>query len=353
MNAGARGAGRLAALRGLRALPVHAGRDQERHADAVRDRLPAGLRGRHAEHLRPAAHARRRARRRRRGARAARCASCRAPASGHQAVPRAARAPRARSRAGRAPHVEPFARRRARARAMSADDLGDGRWRVTLLRPEHHARSPRASTARGALRRSLLSTHLVLRLDGGRFVSPLEAPGRENVNTFPVLAHRRRRRAARRGDRAARPPAARAREPRRPLRRHRDRGGAAAARPAPSATPSARQIAAAGPGGAGDGRARRRGDAGGPHAPCTARDSTAAADPRDRRTREAAGRARGRRSTASPSAAATRSCCALDAPPRPLRPMLDGRPATIERIYLDYEDRSTSASRSTTTPARS
>ena len=40
-----RGARRLAALRGLRALPVHAGRDQERDADAVRDRLPAGLRG--------------------------------------------------------------------------------------------------------------------------------------------------------------------------------------------------------------------------------------------------------------------------------------------------------------------
>ena len=37
-------AGRLAALRGLRALPLHAGRDQERHADAVRDRLPARLR---------------------------------------------------------------------------------------------------------------------------------------------------------------------------------------------------------------------------------------------------------------------------------------------------------------------
>ena len=35
-----------AALRGLRALPVHAGRDEERDADAVRDRLPAGLRGR-------------------------------------------------------------------------------------------------------------------------------------------------------------------------------------------------------------------------------------------------------------------------------------------------------------------
>ena len=39
-----RRAGRLAALRGLRAVPVHAGSDQERDADAVRDRLPARLR---------------------------------------------------------------------------------------------------------------------------------------------------------------------------------------------------------------------------------------------------------------------------------------------------------------------
>jgi hypothetical protein len=39
----------------------------------------------------------------------------------------------------------------------------------------------------GALRRSLISTHPVLRVTGGRFVSPLERPCR-SVNTFPVLA---------------------------------------------------------------------------------------------------------------------------------------------------------------------
>ena len=39
----------------------------------------------------------------------------------------------------------------------------------------------------GALRRSLISTHPVLRVTGGRFVSPLERPC-ESVNTFPVLA---------------------------------------------------------------------------------------------------------------------------------------------------------------------
>jgi hypothetical protein len=39
----------------------------------------------------------------------------------------------------------------------------------------------------GALRRSLISTHPVLRVTGGRFISPLERPC-ESVNTFPVLA---------------------------------------------------------------------------------------------------------------------------------------------------------------------
>ena len=40
----------------------------------------------------------------------------------------------------------------------------------------------------GALQRSFISTHPVARLRGGRFVSPLEAKGCENVNTWPVLA---------------------------------------------------------------------------------------------------------------------------------------------------------------------
>ncbi|HEX3691215.1 MAG TPA: hypothetical protein VHV28_16055 [Solirubrobacteraceae bacterium] len=39
----------------------------------------------------------------------------------------------------------------------------------------------------GALRRSLISAHPVLRVAGGRFVSPLERPS-GSVNTFPVLA---------------------------------------------------------------------------------------------------------------------------------------------------------------------
>ena len=39
-----------------------------------------------------------------------------------------------------------------------------------------------------ALEHSLLSTHLVALADGGRFTSPLEAHGCEQVNTWPVLA---------------------------------------------------------------------------------------------------------------------------------------------------------------------
>ena len=39
----------------------------------------------------------------------------------------------------------------------------------------------------GALQRSLISTHPIVRLTGGRFVSPLERPS-ASVNTFPVLA---------------------------------------------------------------------------------------------------------------------------------------------------------------------
>ncbi len=40
----------------------------------------------------------------------------------------------------------------------------------------------------GALTRSLVSTHVVARVHGGRFISPLESEGCTNVNTWPVLA---------------------------------------------------------------------------------------------------------------------------------------------------------------------
>jgi hypothetical protein len=38
-----------------------------------------------------------------------------------------------------------------------------------------------------ALRHSLLSTHVILRVERGRFLSPLDSPG-DNVNSYPVLA---------------------------------------------------------------------------------------------------------------------------------------------------------------------
>jgi hypothetical protein len=91
---------------------------------------------------------------------------------------------------------------RARLRAELLDVLdGEGRQLVrirccvhntTALDPAEALRCERPD----ALLVSLLSTHVVLEVDGGRFVSPLErdgiagaaVAGCENVNTWPVLA---------------------------------------------------------------------------------------------------------------------------------------------------------------------
>ena len=128
-------------------------------------------------------------------------------------------------------------------------------------RPPHPTGGPRRCAS------SMLSTHPVLRLSGGRFVSPLERTARSarrrdvrEREHVPRARNRRRRRAARRRHDAARPPATRAREPRRPVRRHRDRGGAVAARPRAERR-RARRDHRAGPRGAGHDRARRRGHA--------------------------------------------------------------------------------------------
>jgi hypothetical protein len=52
----------------------------------------------------------------------------------------------------------------------------------------HNTAEVPAGLDRGAaLAHSLISVHILVQIDGGRFVSPLEA-GRESVNTFPVLA---------------------------------------------------------------------------------------------------------------------------------------------------------------------
>lgn len=62
-----------------------------------------------------------------------------------------------------------------------------GVWRTTL-RVQNTVAAPDGLSRSEALERSLLSTHVLLRAQGGQFVSPLEAEGCENVNTWPVLA---------------------------------------------------------------------------------------------------------------------------------------------------------------------
>ena len=109
--------------------------------------------------------------------------------STHQAAPRRLEAPgRTLAELAAEPHVEPFEQSGLHGRVrMSADDLGDGQWRVMLC--VHNTTVVAEGLDRaGALASSLLSTHPVLRIDGGRFLSPLEAEGAASVNTFPVLA---------------------------------------------------------------------------------------------------------------------------------------------------------------------
>jgi hypothetical protein len=72
----------------------------------------------------------------------------------------------------------------ARARLRS-EALEDGRVRVVCCL---HNETPFAGGGRvEALERSFVSTHVVLRAAAGRFISPLESGG-EHVNCFPVLA---------------------------------------------------------------------------------------------------------------------------------------------------------------------
>jgi hypothetical protein len=70
--------------------------------------------------------------------------------------------------------------------ALRAVELGPGRYEVSL-RVENRTVVSTGLHRGGALARSLLSTHPLLRVTGGRFVSPLERPY-DSVNTFPVLA---------------------------------------------------------------------------------------------------------------------------------------------------------------------
>jgi hypothetical protein len=77
-----------------------------------------------------------------------------------------------------------------------AFDLGGvvGRARLELagdrmvMEVVNETEVPEGTDRAEALRHSLLSTHLLARADGGRFISPLLAQGCEQVNTWPVLA---------------------------------------------------------------------------------------------------------------------------------------------------------------------
>jgi hypothetical protein len=70
--------------------------------------------------------------------------------------------------------------------SLGAEELGDGAYEV-VLRIENRTLVRSGLDRAGALARSMLSTHPVVRVTGGRFVSPLERPC-ASVNTFPVLA---------------------------------------------------------------------------------------------------------------------------------------------------------------------
>jgi hypothetical protein len=69
---------------------------------------------------------------------------------------------------------------------LSAEALDADRYEVAL-RVENRTVVRSGLDRAGALARSLLSTHPILRVTGGRFVSPLER-AYDSVNTFPVLA---------------------------------------------------------------------------------------------------------------------------------------------------------------------
>jgi len=69
---------------------------------------------------------------------------------------------------------------------LAARQLREGEYEVAF-RVENRTLVRSGLDRAGALARSLLSTHPIVRVSGGRFISALERPG-ESVNTFPVLA---------------------------------------------------------------------------------------------------------------------------------------------------------------------
>jgi hypothetical protein len=70
-------------------------------------------------------------------------------------------------------------------RGTASLTFDDGRM---TIRVENHTEVPAGLDRGEALMHSFLSTHVVGRVEGGRFVSPLEATGCEQINSWPVLA---------------------------------------------------------------------------------------------------------------------------------------------------------------------
>ncbi len=315
----ARAARLVAALRGLRALPVHARRDQERDPDPVRDRLPAGVR---------------------RGSCRPRSTTCGSTACSPPSPRPSCRATvRFLQAAGERHRAH---ERRLELRAAALDELGDGvgqefafegaqtlrgrarircerleepgLWRVracvhntTEVEPGPRAlRRPGGQPAldargRGGVGGSLRLAARARRRRRGR------GAGRAERQHLPGARRAGRRRDPRRDDRAPRPSATRAREPRQPVRQHRDRGGAAAARPGALGR-RARGDRRAGPGGQADGRARRAGDA--RRAAGPARNAARARPKLERDLGSARARARATRTRARPSSSSTASSSA-------------------------------------------
>ncbi len=69
---------------------------------------------------------------------------------------------------------------------LAAEPLADGEFEIAF-RVENRTGCPHGLDRAAALASSLLSTHPLLRLNAGRVISPLERPC-GSVNTFPVLA---------------------------------------------------------------------------------------------------------------------------------------------------------------------
>jgi hypothetical protein len=112
--------------------------------------------------------------------------------AGHEAVPMRIVMPAARLGALAA---EPSARERSLpqgageltvAMRLTATELADGEHEISLRVENLTTCNPKATRGE-ALRWSLLSTHPLVRVSGGRFLSPLERPC-ASVNTYPVLA---------------------------------------------------------------------------------------------------------------------------------------------------------------------